>query len=178
MVEIEVYVQSAVCNVPSLVTWVLLAVLIVGSISILWIKGWQDGKNSVARLMMVEWVALVFCTTVLFRETRAASSINLIPFWSYFLFAGNSYLKEMLVLGLLNMVMFVPVGFLLKCGFRCIIGKQTFLAGIILSITIELLQFLLCKGLCELDDVIHNVLGCMIGYGIVSVVKTISVIRR
>lgn len=34
----------------------------------------------------------------------------------------------------------------------------------LLSSLIEVLQFVFKKGLCELDDVFHNVLGCMIGY--------------
>lgn len=166
MIEIEVYARSAVSNIPSAVLWALLVVLIVGSSTLLWLKGWQKGKYSVARLMLVEWMLLVFGSAVIFRDTRTESAINLIPFWSYFQFADNSYLKEMVAVNMLNVVMFVPVGFLLKCGFNSIAWKQVLTVGLILSATIEILQFLLCKGLCEIDDLIHNVLGCMLGYGL------------
>ena len=38
--------------------------------------------------------------------------------------------------------------------------------GLFLSFAIESLQFVLKKGLAETDDIIHNTLGCLIGYGI------------
>lgn len=164
MTEIEVYAHSAMSNIPTKILWVLLVVLIVGSCSLLWLKGWQDGKYSIARLILVEWIVLVFCTTIVFRNTRVESAINLIPFSSYFCIAENSYLKEVAVINLLNVVMFVPVGVLLKCAFINNTWKQAILAGSILSTTIELSQFILSRGLCEVDDVIHNVLGCMLGY--------------
>ena len=100
----------------------------------------------------------------MFRESREANSINLLPLWSYFDYADNSYLKEMAAVNFLNVLMFVPAGFLLKLGFQNTTWKHVLMVGLILSATIEILQFLLCKGLCEIDDLIHNVLGCMFGY--------------
>ena len=38
-----------------------------------------------------------------------------------------------------------------------------------LSIAIELLQFITARGLCEFDDVFHNVIGAVIGIGIVMI---------
>ena len=35
--------------------------------------------------------------------------------------------------------------------------------GFLLSAVIETLQFVLCRGLFEFDDMIHNGLGCMLG---------------
>lgn len=35
--------------------------------------------------------------------------------------------------------------------------------GIIVSTGIELLQLILCRGLFEFDDIIHNGFGCMVG---------------
>ena len=45
-----------------------------------------------------------------------------------------------------------------------------YLASLSLSIMIELLQFILKRGLCETDDVIHNVLGAAIGFGIYCII--------
>ena len=38
------------------------------------------------------------------------------------------------------------------------------LIGLCFSLLIELLQLFLKRGLTEFDDVVHNVVGCMIGY--------------
>ena len=40
------------------------------------------------------------------------------------------------------------------------------MVGAGISVMIELLQLIFKRGLCEVDDVIHNVLGCMVGYGV------------
>ena len=148
----------------------------------MWLKGWQEGKYYVARLMLAEWVMLVFCSAVVFRNTSAESTINLIPFSSYFCIAENSYLKEVAVINLLNVVMFVPIGMLLKPAF-CnnnnhnvnLNWKGTMVVGLLLSMAIEVLQFVFKKGLCEIDDVIHNVIGCMTGYGLYCILQNLHI---
>ena len=58
--------------------------------------------------------------------------------------------------------MFVPVGFLIS-DLRKWKGLWD-AAG--LSAFIEILQLLTSRGLCELDDVFHNMIGAAIGIGI------------
>ena len=52
---------------------------------------------------------------------------------------------------------------------RCV-QKQTMAAnlctGLLLSIFVELSQYIFCLGLCELDDLVCNGLGTVIGYGL------------
>lgn len=64
-----------------------------------------------------------------------------------------------------NVVLFLPLGMLFReifnrkyCIFKCII------AGIILSTFIELMQFAMRCGYCDINDFICNVLGVAIGY--------------
>ena len=38
------------------------------------------------------------------------------------------------------------------------------MTGAILSTIVEISQFATKRGLCETDDVIHNTLGCLLGY--------------
>ena len=66
-----------------------------------------------------------------------------------------------------NVVAFVPIGLLLGCAF----GKRmkwwkVLLIGGGFSLLIETLQFVLKRGFAEFDDVFHNVLGCLIGWGV------------
>ena len=64
-----------------------------------------------------------------------------------------------------NVPLFVPIGFLLggivKKGF-----VKACLNGCLLSVFIELLQLATGRGLCETNDVIHNTVGCMVGYSL------------
>lgn len=165
MTEFDVYAYGAVSKIPSIMYWILLAVLVVGIALILFSQQTQQTQK-IARLMLVEWVVLIFCSAVIFREARAERAISLVPLSSYFCIAENSYLKEVAVINLLNICMFLPVGFFLKFGYWRVSYKQVLFAGFILSATIEFSQFILCKGLCEIDDIIHNVIGCLLGYGI------------
>ena len=38
------------------------------------------------------------------------------------------------------------------------------IVGVLFSIVIEITQYITCRGLCELDDVVCNGLGALIGY--------------
>lgn len=162
MIEFKAYAYGAVSKIPSIMYWILLAVLVVGYALISFSQQTQKVQK-IARLMLVEWVVLIFCSAVIFREARVESAINFVPLSSYFCIAENSYLKEVAVINLLNICMFLPVGFFLKCGYRSVTYKKVFLIGFIVSFFVELLQFTFSKGLCEVDDVIHNSLGCMVG---------------
>lgn len=121
---------------------------------------------------------LVVGITVIFREPRAERSFSLIPFLSYFDYGTNSYFMEKAALNILNVVLFMPVGLLLGFmvhGSWFTVNERRWLwvmvVGCGLSVLIEVLQFVFKRGLCEVDDVIHNVLGCMIGYGVASLFK-------
>ena len=178
MTEIEVYARSSVANIPAIVLWLLLATLITG-FAIIYLNLNSSANHNywwcgLARLLLVEWVVMILCTTVVFRDTRPESAITLIPLSSYFFIAENSYLKEVAVINLMNVVMFVPVGFLMKCSFRNMTWKHILLMSFILSSSVELLQLVFCKGLCEIDDIIHNVFGSLIGYLAVHVILNLK----
>ena len=55
-----------------------------------------------------------------------------------------------------NLLLFIPLGFLIG-------GKRGIIAGVLLSIGIELTQYIAVLGYCELDDVLNNTIGAAIG---------------
>lgn len=71
----------------------------------------------------------------------------------------------------MNVVVFVPVGMLLGMTFRSIKCWQVLAAGCLISVSIEIMQFLFNRGFAETDDVMHNTLGCMAGYMLVKGAK-------
>ena len=177
MTELWVYATSAIGGIPSQVYWLLLAVFCAGVAGLLWWKGLSEGLRYGVVLLLAEWVLLVLSMAVLFRETRAVSSINLIPLSSYFDYGENSYFMEKAALNILNVVLFIPVGLLLGFGFKRMKWQKVLLIGIGLSVSVELLQLVFRKGLCEIDDVIHNVIGCMMGYGVAFLLTRIGTNR-
>lgn len=55
-----------------------------------------------------------------------------------------------------NILLFIPLGFLIG-------GKRGIIAGLLLSIGIELTQYISVLGYCEFDDVLNNTIGAAIG---------------
>lgn len=73
---------------------------------------------------------------------------------------------------ILNIFMFVPLGFWLPVGkenFR--LFWKTSLAGCFLTVAIEGLQLIFSLGLFEVADIFNNTLGTMIGYGFYKIVE-------
>ena len=66
-----------------------------------------------------------------------------------------------------NLLWFAPLGWLLR---RRKPGAAL-LAGAALSAGIELMQFLLMTGVTDIDDVIFNALGALLGWGIAHVAR-------
>ena len=166
MIEIRVYATTVASTIPMAVYWGALVVFVIGFLVLLARKGLKTGGHYASALLLVEWVALMLCATVIFRTASAERGFRLIPFSSYWDFGPHGYLMEMVGENILNMILFVPVGFLLGCGFMGMTWKRALLTGCGLSVAIELLQLVFQKGFCETDDVIHNVAGCLIGYGL------------
>lgn len=72
---------------------------------------------------------------------------------------------------ILNILMFVPFGFLLPVGIRKMrVFWRTYLCGFIVTLGIEVIQLVSGKGIFEWDDILNNTVGTMIGYGIFSIV--------
>ena len=66
----------------------------------------------------------------------------------------------------LNIMMFVPIGFLLPVGIqKCRRFWYTYLTGILLTVMIESIQLVMKRGIFEMDDILNNFVGAMIGYG-------------
>ena len=69
-----------------------------------------------------------------------------------------------------NVIMFIPVGVL--SGWMWNWKGMWF--GVGLSFEVELLQLVTSRGLCEFDDVIHNVVGTVIGVRVAYVTVQIT----
>lgn len=104
----------------------------------------------------------------------AASHIRLLltPFWSYkSIAAGGLKGKRITDEVLINLVMLMPIGLILPVLFRRVQLLKTLLAGFLFSFLIEGLQLITRRGFFEIDDLIHNTLGVLLGYGLYSILN-------
>lgn len=163
--QIWEYWASLHRDIPMAVYEGLLSVLCLGVVAFFSWKGIRKGFVLTARLLLVELVTIIYCSTVIFRNAGEISRYDFHPFWSYA--AIQEGREELLVENIMNVVVFVPIGLLIGIGFaKCpwwkVIGN-----GCLLSMSIEVMQLVFKRGFCEVDDVMHNTIGCMIGYMLV-----------
>lgn len=71
----------------------------------------------------------------------------------------------------MNVVLFIPVGLLIGLAIKNMKWWMVGLIGFCISLGIETLQFVFWKGFSEFDDVMHNTVGCLLGYGLTHLVR-------
>lgn len=119
----------------------------------------------------LEYLFLILCAAVLCRPIVSVHKYCATPFKNYItLFTTNkSYLPmEIIEEILMNIVMFIPVGILVAIYSKgkSVSIKNPLMVGFLVSCLIEILQLLLCRGCCETNDIIHNTIGCVLGYAV------------
>ena len=114
-----------------------------------------DGRRITPRPLLVAYVVFILFETVIGRKT-GVGRVELVPFWSY----SHPELRMEIVL---NYILFIPLGFLLYLCSGEKYGLRVVIAGLLLSVSIELIQLLFNIGLFEFDDMIGNTVGCLIG---------------
>ena len=169
MIQIWEYVSSLYRDIPLTVYEGILSVLCLGVVLIIALYGVMRGWRKIAGLVLAEYVFLIYCSTVIFRTYSEFRGHDFTPFWSYVaIYEGKvQYLPE----NIMNGLVFVPLGILLGCTFMRLTWWKALLVGCCLSMTIEAIQYIFQRGFSEVDDVIHNTLGCVIGYGLFNAIK-------
>ena len=152
------YARAVLCSVD-LRLWLLLAA---GAI-VLW---YLLRRQEIALRSAIIYTAFILMLTLFSREGNHQQAPAWIPLWSWgqVLFHGN---RELFFQICLNMLLFVPLGALLRCCQRVQQQQRPLLticlAGLVLSATIETTQLLFHLGLFEWDDMLHNTVGCLLG---------------
>lgn len=125
------------------------------------------------------YLVVVFGATMLSRGSFWENHIQWRLFYSY-REAWNHFSATEWRNIILNIVLFVPFGFLLPLLFSQFRAFwKTYLAGFLLTALIEVVQLVLKRGIFEADDIFDNFLGAMIGYGLYRFFRyIISSVRR
>lgn len=103
---------------------------------------------------------------------QAAGHLNLIPFRTLRLFASlldsaqPEYVRSAVINLGGNVIMFIPLGFLLPRVFPHLTSlPRVLLVTAVLITAVEITQLFTLVGSCDIDDLILNIIGSAIGYG-------------
>ena len=158
-------------DVPSYIYLALLLFFFLVFVLLLLFYGIKKCWRLSMKTLLSEYICLLLCSTVLFRKYNECRKYDFQPFWSYM--AIHEGKSQFMIENIMNVVVFVPVGLLLGCAYSNIRWLKVLLIGSGISAVIETLQYFLHRGFSEVDDLMHNTLGCIIGFGIYKSVQCI-----
>ena len=126
-------------------------------------------KKRLGWVFFVVYVLFLLWLTILSRQPRTGERVfKWELFWAYrALIAGESFGRTESIQNINNILVFIPFGVLFP-GKR---WKWLLLIAVLLSAGIEAVQYVFNLGWCEIDDVICNVLGAAIGFGLWKMIK-------
>lgn len=160
------YYESMFRHIPIQVFQIVLCAVFISVVLIIYFKGQKRCREGVALTLLSGYIFLLVSYTVIFRIEGKNTGVAVLPFWSYASYYEGTD-STLLGENIMNVVAFMPIGFLLCIARRHMSLRGTLIIGGLLSAGIEIAQIVFKRGFCETDDVIHNVLGCLLGYMII-----------
>lgn len=130
-------------------------------------------RRKIQMILFIAYTVFIIYYAVLSKEASDSRRLELRFMWAYReMLTGHPEWKEDVGYNIKNVLFFIPFGFLFPNIYTLRLPKllesrrwlTVLLSGALLSLFIELSQYIFCLGLCELDDVICNGLGALIGY--------------
>ena len=111
--------------------------------------------------------------TLLSRKPAATHRVEMRFMWAYReMITGNPYWRSAVLQNIENILFFIPFGFFAPVKML----KKCLVFGVAFSVIIEITQYFAYLGLCELDDIICNGLGTMIGFILYKKIE--SIVKR
>ncbi len=109
------------------------------------------------------WVILYFLCilyiTVLSRTKSLNQIVKPIPFWSFIDWFKGNWARGVSIA--LNVILFIPLGYLLTGLWKS--KRVPIITCLIVTIAIEIVQLITCRGYFDIDDIISNLIGSVVG---------------
>ncbi len=152
---------------------VVIFTVILASYRLVYIKKYNEEFVLYREVLKLGFIIYVLCLfyVVTFQDVGWSSS-NFIPFKEMFRYEFGSLKFIKNVIG--NMIMFMPYGFFISYFLKLEKKDTIVYLSIIVSLTIEVTQLIIGR-VFDVDDIILNICGGLIGYG---VYKFIYMIRE
>ena len=128
--------------------------------------------NVIVWFLFVVYMVVMFITVFLSREPGSRQGIDMTLFGTW----GETPQAHAFVIE--NILLFVPFGILYPVAVPGRWKYFTVLTGMIISVVIETVQLVTQRGYCQLDDVVMNTLGSLVGYVIFVIARSISAISH
>lgn len=139
--------------------WSILGINVLIFIAYLAIRHFRIDWRVIIKLVFVEYIISVILLTVVFREPPVYPE----GFQNSILADKTMLSGNLLLERIFNILLFLPVGALLYLLLKSHKLLYTILLGFVVSITIELMQYVFNKGVADIEDVICNVIGLTFG---------------
>lgn len=126
----------------------------------------RDALCTSGVILLISYLVILFAITLFGRiEMGHSTGINMYIFQT--LFPENPYSQAMGLHFVQNIALFIPAGasICLACRPKDRTVFKAFYYGCLLTVLIESAQGIFHLGLCDIDDMISNIWGCMLGYG-------------
>lgn len=152
-------------GIPSEVLYPSFGLTVVVIIIGLLLKSVKDKKRFVLWVLLFEYLFVVTCSTIIFRGTLICKfdRVELIPFWTYQSIINHTPGVSVWDI-VLNVVLFIPLGLLVKLTYPSVSALRILLIAVLSSLFIETNQYVFEKGVAQIDDVMHNVIGALLGW--------------
>ncbi len=128
------------------------------------VSKWRVKRNKppvaiVAKSAYMMYVVIILCITFLFRESGSRIGIDLDLFSTWGINdRNNAYVIE-------NVFLFIPYGIMCAWAFPTL--RRFFpcaMIGLATSIAVECMQLYTGRGFFQVDDILTNLLGSIVGY--------------
>lgn len=132
-------------------------------------KNYKTAVKYISIIMFALYVSLLIYLTF-FDHTYGRNvfhrRLNIVPFKTIIKFLTSSYNLNVVMINIAgNIAAFVPMGFLLPIAFsRLNSFRKVLIAVFSATLSIEIFQYIFAVGTSDVDDVILNVLGGILGY--------------
>lgn len=130
-------------------------------------------RKQIASMILLEfYMALVYSSTVFTRQPMERH-LQLVPLavWKA---AFWDHSRDALMDGFLNIILFLPIGWLLVTACRRTRQlPRLVLCGTAFSLFIEASQFIFHRGFSSVDDLLNNTVGCLLGVAAKKLVQRI-----
>ena len=125
--QFEDYVFSLVHATPYYVYEGIASIFCLGLVVFIAWKGFKTGLWYSAALLLIEYIFLLFCSTVIFRPTSETRQYDFHPFWSY-------DRPDLLIENIMNVIVFIPIGMILDSLLRV---KGSWLVALLIGCSIS-----------------------------------------
>lgn len=121
-------------------------------------------KTSLITFLVYYALILIYCFCIIRIYDDPTKNFNLIPFQVFSSMKAGDFEYEFIFLFFGNIAIFMPLGILAAAFLKKKFTAVIYLLPFVISISIEVSQYLIGNGHADIDDVILNVFGYFIGF--------------